>query len=697
MRKITLFFTMLLAISISWQTNAQADCASAIDLTPGTSQVGDTTGNSPGSFSDTNTAPEVNPCSSNYNDLEYWFKYTAVTTGDTLDITVSDLTSNYYGVFIIDNCPDSTPTCIAQDTNGPSSVDLTVTSPSLTAGTTYYIVLSDWIEGSTTFTLNSTVIAASTCPDPNTLAAAPSSTTETTISWAVGGTETNWTYEYGAVGYTQGTETLVPTTSMSAVLSGLTPGNEYDFYVQANCGGGDGDSVWSGPFTWTQPFMGESCVIAFSATLEADCASATPTTLDFDTGGSETLTSCDGAGNTGYWIKTTTSTTGALKIFTSGTATDLGLSIYDACAGSEVYCNNNTLPAELSLSGFNPSSEYFFYFWQDTASGFADVCFEEISCLFPVDLAAVVTTTTDSDISWTPGNSPSAGAWEYVVQASGTGEPVGGGTATTTSTVTVTGTSGTEYEFYVRADCGGGSYSAWSGPFTWTQALPPANDDCANATAVTALPFNETIDASAATNNAGFITDCNALSGYGMNDGVWYTFTVATSGTIDIAISGVDASFDPKLDLYSGSCGTFTCETASDIGGNGTDESISGHAVVAGIQYFINIGNWSGTSDNPEGPFTIDISTVDTTVLPVEDSFIDGFSIFPNPVNDILRFNAQDDIKSISIYNLLGQEVLARAPNAVQSEVSMSNLPTGIYIVKVKVGEQLGTYKIIKE
>jgi hypothetical protein len=181
-----------------------------------------------------------------------------------------------------------------------------------------------------------------------------------------------------------------------------------------------------------------------------------------------------------------------------------------------------------------------------------------------------------------------------------------------------------------------------------------------------------------------------------MNDGVWYTFTPITGGTVDIAVTGV-TGWDPELAIYSGSCGTFTCEDSADSGGTGSGESLTGVTVVAGTQYFINIGYWSGSTDNSEGPFTIDISTSDTVGLSVEDNVIEGFSIYPNPVNDRLHLTALDNIDELSVYNLLGQEVLRTQPKVLSTEVDMSNLPTGMYVVKVRVGEQLGTYRIVKE
>ena len=59
--------------------------------------------------------------------------------------------------------------------------------------------------------------------------------------------------------------------------------------------------------------------------------------------------------------------------------------------------------------------------------------------------------------------------WEYVVQADGLGEPAGAGTATTTNPQVATGlTASTDYEFWLRADCGGGDFSNWVGPLAFT-------------------------------------------------------------------------------------------------------------------------------------------------------------------------------------------------------------------------------------
>ncbi|RDK83468.1 fibronectin type III domain-containing protein [Marinirhabdus gelatinilytica] len=94
------------------------------------------------------------------------------------------------------------------------------------------------------------------------------------------------------------------------------------------------------------------------------------------------------------------------------------------------------------------------------------ICLEEIpTCLEVTNVMLSSPTETTLDIAWDESAS-NEDNWEYVVQEIGTGIPVANGTAYSSPNAsvsfTVTGlTMNTEYEAYVRADCGGGDYGAW--------------------------------------------------------------------------------------------------------------------------------------------------------------------------------------------------------------------------------------------
>ncbi len=225
---------------------------------------------------------------------------------------------------------------------------------------------------------------------------------------------------------------------------------------------------------------------------------------------------------------------------------------------------------------------------------------------------------------------------------------------------------------------------------------PPANDACAGANEISALPYSfSQTDGAGSTNNDGFILSCEPTDDGGMNDGLWYTFTPATDGTVDIIVSNV-GGWDPQLDLYSGSCGTFTCVTNADGGANSGNESIVGQAVTAGTQYFINVGHYSQSTDASEGNF--DISVTGTFTLGVNEvNNTNTFSYFPNPVKNELTLKAQSLIENVSIYNMLGQEVLRIAPNNMESVVNMNQLQAGAFFVKVTINNVTETIRVIKQ
>lgn len=107
----------------------------------------------------------------------------------------------------------------------------------------------------------------------------------------------------------------------------------------------------------------------------------------------------------------------------------------------------------------------------------------------------------------------------------------------------------------------------------------------------------------------------------------------------------------------------------------------------------------TGTGNGFQGDMSIDLVEVNAcdTVLDVnEENILENMTVFPNPVNDILTLKAQENIETISIYNLLGQEVLRTQPKVLNTNIDMSSLPTGMYVVKVQVGDSIGSYKIVK-
>tara|TARA_R110000868_G_scaffold108051_5_gene295278 strand:- start:1060 stop:1863 length:804 start_codon:yes stop_codon:yes gene_type:complete len=74
-----------------------------------------------------------------------------------------------------------------------------------------------------------------------------------------------------------------------------------------------------------------------------------------------------------------------------------------------------------------------------------------------------------------------------------------------------------------------------------------------------------------------------------------------------------------------------------------------------------------------------------------------SFKSYPNPANDYIKLSAVKSINKIEIYNLLGQEVLNKYIDSKNTEVNISSLSKGVYIVKAFIEDAEGSYKFIKQ
>jgi hypothetical protein len=74
-----------------------------------------------------------------------------------------------------------------------------------------------------------------------------------------------------------------------------------------------------------------------------------------------------------------------------------------------------------------------------------------------------------------------------------------------------------------------------------------------------------------------------------------------------------------------------------------------------------------------------------------------GFKAYPNPVSDVLTIEYTSDLTSVAVYNLLGQQVLAKNVNAANTQINMSELNAGTYLVKVEAGAVSKTLKVVKK
>ncbi|NHM06789.1 T9SS type A sorting domain-containing protein [Flavobacterium sp. CYK-4] len=80
------------------------------------------------------------------------------------------------------------------------------------------------------------------------------------------------------------------------------------------------------------------------------------------------------------------------------------------------------------------------------------------------------------------------------------------------------------------------------------------------------------------------------------------------------------------------------------------------------------------------------------------DTFVAGvFTVFPNPVNDKLTVKSKEIIKSIRIYNILGQQVLQLHPYQNESQINVAQLNNGVYFLTLDSEQEHRSIKILKK
>jgi hypothetical protein len=151
---------------------------------------------------------------------------------------------------------------------------------------------------------------------------------------------------------------------------------------------------------------------------------------------------------------------------------------------------------------------------------------------------------------------------------------------------------------------------------------------------------------------------------------------------------------DGGMAVYTGSCGALALFECNDDGGNG----LYGQVIIepadglADQTVYIRVWEYGGDSI-----INFQVSAFSATLSTASFEDEAAFNYYPNPVKNTLRLNAQNTIENVTMYNMLGQEVLRATPNTVNSELDMSSLQDGTYFVKVTIANITKTVRVIKQ
>ncbi|NCT08930.1 MAG: T9SS type A sorting domain-containing protein [Flavobacteriia bacterium] len=80
----------------------------------------------------------------------------------------------------------------------------------------------------------------------------------------------------------------------------------------------------------------------------------------------------------------------------------------------------------------------------------------------------------------------------------------------------------------------------------------------------------------------------------------------------------------------------------------------------------------------------------------VEDNLF-NVSLYPNPANNRLNISAANTIQNAEIYNVLGKKVMNVTINKTSESIDISNLASGVYMIKYNIENTVGTAKFIKQ
>ncbi len=434
------------------------------------------------------------------------------------------------------------------------------------------------------------------------------------------------------------------------------------------------------------------------------------------------------------WFKFTG--TGSPEIVTvslcdGGTGYDSVISVYDSCGGTQVVVNDDScgLQSEASFLSDGTTTYYIAVEGFGTNSGAFSLA---VTCapLAPNDLCenAIAISCGDS-IMGTTNNSTiddavaplcdtgvtSPGVWYVFDDTSGLASDVtitlcGGGTAYDSKLSVYTGDCGAppltcvvgnddscglqsevsfssdgNTTFYVLVHGFGGQTGDFSLDIT-CDLIPPPNDLISNSIDIDEVgcPFTDpAVAMPAATTESGNPMGCD-ISGA---NGVWYNYTAPGDGFITgTIVTPAGASAITFYEAPNENAAVTDLVLVDYFQNQCVPGSTATIPVVSGQAYYAFVLNTGGVTD----------ITFECDVLGTDENTIEGFAFYPNPADNTINFSSIDTIENVTLFNILGQEVVNRTIDATTAQIDVHNLASGTYIMKVSVNGELGTYKVIK-
>jgi hypothetical protein len=550
---------------------------------------------------------------------------------------------------------DNYCTTITKTTFTTTTLSISGFTPTQLSGFKYRISYDDdpaGIDWNYGFCFDSPTIVSATppsCPSPSALAATFTHNSAV-LSWTENGTATLYNVEYGAGGFTQGTETLLSNVSNSHNLSSLTPSTAYSYYVQASCGGTAGTSTWVGPFNFTTlaaPPVNDDCLGAIALTVNPDfaCGTVTAGTVAGATASAVDATACSGNEDDDVWFSFVATAVSHRIVLSNvaGSVTDMYHSLWTGdCSVLTLVTGSCSDGNTSNPAGLVIGQTYYVRVNTYTATGNQNSTFNICIGTPPPppandECAGAIALTVNPDYACgtvTAGTVQSATASSVDATACAGNEDddvwfsfVATATSHRISLSNVAGSVTDMYHSLWRGNCGAltlvagscsdpntsnpsdlvigqtyyvrvNTFTATSGQTTTfnicigTPPPPPANDECSGA-----IVLSVNTDLACGTVTAGTVagataslTDATACAG-NEDDDVWFSF-VATETNHNISLTNVAGSVtDMYHSLWTGNCAglTLVAGSCSDL------DNSNPTGLVIGQTYYVRVNTTTAT------------------------------------------------------------------------------------------------------
>ncbi len=548
-----------------------------------------------------------------------------------------------------------------------------------------------------------------TCAIPTNFTSSNVTTNSIDFNWTIGGSEANWEIEYGPVGFVQGEGTIASVNTNSFTLTGLSLGTEYNAYLRANCDNTEeNDSAWVGP-------------IIFS-TLVTSCPAPTGLFSSYIYTNSLEFRWTNGNTETSWEI-------------------EYGIDGFIQGTGTMVQINTNPYV----LTGLNSNTTYDIYLrancganpGEDDSVWIGPLTFTTFTKQFPNNLYANLNESNGEvmlnwDASWNLYSEnfndgygeyfiPHTGAW-YAYDDHYIGFHNGNAISSTYINYNF---SNFEMEVDLKRingdDCSLGVY------FNGNPNSMYANGEWRNTYSLVYCSDDTPSWKFEKIQNGNWITLQNWTNSEFINPGidVWNTLKVISdNGRFDIFFNDVFHGSFYDSTFSSGKVAIKMEDYSTDGLMNVDDFSIKYIDTPLNTEGFLHYniyrdGILIGTSTNASyvdqlptfGMYTYLITAqyandesiqsnseiVVWSTNSTNDFKTYNFSYYPNPVEQTLLLKADKNIISVEVYSMLGQELITITPDNSSINVDFSELITGTYFVKVKIDNNIKTFRIIKK